>query len=171
MYLASKCQLSKIIQVRFIYEEKKNGIRELPGEDWTPLRAKHFLQTSSGHPHKSCWNEDSTRELELSPTGEKLARTTSWKKSPSTVSVPKGHSWPHFVSEDRELKYYLFSWIIFCSFMKFNRIKITTAHYPLPVGSTWAEVMGKDRKCCYRCLIEESPFWNVFAWLIKNSYS
>lgn len=166
--LTPKCQLSIIIQVRFIYEEKMI----LGSCLWkTALpRAKHFLQTSNGHPHKRCWNQDSTRELELSPTGEKLAPATSWKRNPSTVSVPKGHSWPHFVSEDRELDY-LSMWIIFCSFMKFNRIKIAAAHYRLPVSSTWAEVVGKDRKCCYRCLIEESSFWNVFAWLIKSSYS
>ena len=60
------------------------------------------------------------------------------------------------------LKYVKMNYI-FCSFMKFNRIKIAAAHYPLPVSSTWAEVVGKDRKCCYRCLIEESSFWNVFA--------
>ena len=38
--------------------------------------------------------------------GEKLAPTASCKKN-STVPVPKGHSWPCFVSEDRELKYLL----------------------------------------------------------------
>lgn len=74
------------------------------------------------------------------------------------VPVPKGHSWPHFVSEDWELNI-IGSCELFClPLLKFNGVKIATVHSPLPASSTWAEVVRKDRKGYYRCWREESPF-------------